>query len=203
MGKDGVEEKVKKFREMTQEEYVEQQRGKRIDEFAPPQTSSRANTHQTFDDSGKSVNPELIAPIQKTWSDVRPRVKTPPAPIISDIILDDRKGLYFSSFKNQSANMTYKNFVKSQESVPIENEICEEEDCSADKRLPEKRKNEMKHIEIAPPPTYDYYGPTPKQSRFKKPFESDIREAFAQGTKSLEAKHNDRQLSKQYDFTFD
>lgn len=202
VGKEGLDEKVKKFREMTQEEYVEQQRSKRIEEFAPPQTSSRSNSQLTFDDSGNSSLPAAAATAKKSWSDVRPRVKTPPPPIISNFDLDEQKGLYFSSSsKKPSTSMKYKNFVKPQEPTPIENELSDDDSSPAVR--PEKRKHNADHTEIAPPPTYDYYGPTPKQQKSQKPFTSDIREAFAQGTKSLEAKCQDRQLSKDYDFTFD
>lgn len=202
LGKEGVEDKVKKFREMTQEEYVEQQRSKRIDEFAPPQTSSSSKSLNTFDEKGRSVSSESNSSAPKTWSDVRPKAKTPPPPDIGDLsALNEQKGLYFTSSKKPTT-VKYKNFVQPQEPVPIENELSDEDD-SVQKPKPQKRKSEMEHAEIAPPPTYDYYGPTPKHSRPKKPFESDIREAYAQGAKSLESKGNERQLSKQYDFTFD
>ncbi|XP_028158601.1 coiled-coil domain-containing protein 174 [Ostrinia furnacalis] len=200
LGKEGVEGKVKKFREMTQEEYVEQQRSKRIDEFAPPKSSSSSKSVHTFDESGRSssgLNPST----PKTWSEVRP-MEAPPPPDIGDIsALDEQKGLYFST-KKPANTIKYKNFVQPQEPTPIENELSDDEG-EGEQIRPQKRKSERDHSEIAPPPTYDYYGPTPKHSRPKKPFESDIREAYAQGAKSLEAKGNDRQLSKAYDFTFD
>lgn len=203
LGKEGVDEKVKKFREMSQEEYIEQQRSKRIDEFAPPQTSFSSKSLCTFDKSGRNVSSETIVSEPKTWSDVRPRLSTPPPPDIGDIsTLNAQKGLYFSTSK-KPATVKYKNFVHTQEPTPIENELSDEEDSQGQKSHPQKRKHELEHAEIAPPPTYDYYGPIPKHTRPKKPFESDIREAYAQGAKSLELKGHERQLSKQYDFTFD
>ncbi|CAG4960000.1 unnamed protein product [Colias eurytheme] len=196
LGKEGVEDKVKKFKEMTQEEYVEQQRAKRIDEFAPPETSNVSlKSKYTFDNQGNKRDSN----IQKTWSDVRP--KTPPPPDIGDVSNIEPKGLYFTT-KKQEKTVKYKNFIKAQEVVPIQNELSDEEDETKNKR-PEKRKHESNHAEIAPPPTYEYYGPVPKNVKSKTPFHSDIRESFAQGAKSLEAKPSSIHLSKHYDFTFD
>ncbi|KAL4717289.1 hypothetical protein ACJJTC_017176 [Scirpophaga incertulas] len=201
LGKEGVEGKIKKFREMTQEEYVEQQRSKRIKEFAPPRTSTSERSELTFDDSGRSVG--KLKKSLKTWADVRPNVRIPPPPDISDIIVtEEQKGLYFSTSTQSKSQMKYKNFVQPQESIPIENELSDHDDDNTVPRR-EKRKKSSNHVEIEPPPTYDYYGPAPKISKTENPFKSDIREAYAQGAKSLENKPNDRQLSKQYDFTFD
>ncbi|KAM3961204.1 coiled-coil domain-containing protein 174 [Aphomia sociella] len=201
LGKEGVDEKLKKFREMTQEEYVEQQRDKRIDEFAPPQTSSASKSNYSFDATGKMVDLQTNKPAEKSWSDVRPRVKTPPPPIIGDI--NEQKGLYFSTVKKSESNVKYRNFVKAQEETPIVNELDESENNEVQSHRLKKRSHETNHTEIAPPPTYDYYGPVPKHSKHDKPFESDIREAYAQGSKSLETKLSNRQLPKHYDFTFD
>lgn len=226
LGKDGVEDKVKKFREMSQEEYVEQQRDKRIDEFAPFQTASSSKSNYTFDDSGSMVGVDSFTPA-KTWTDVRPIAKNPLPPDISDIEL--QKGLYFSSKQQQDDNkapnslvnvrkrnetppppisnvntkrdIKYKNFVKSEEPTPIVNELSDdEEDNEVQVRVNDKTR--IDGAEIAPPPTYDYYGPIPKKVKHQKPFSSDIREAYDQGKKSLEAKSSSRQLSKDYDFTF-
>lgn len=200
IGKDGVESKVKKFREMTQEEYVDQQRAKRIDEFAPIPGSSRNGSNNTFDERGKVLAPDNSPPRSKSWTDVRPKVKTPPPPIIGDIELE-QKGLYFSSKKSlPKPSVLYKNFVKAQP-TPIENEISDDE--SEVHRRSEERNPEANHAEIAPPPTYDYYGPVPKKFKPEKPFVSDIREAYAQGAKSLESKSCSERLPQHYDFTFD
>ncbi|KAJ8711710.1 hypothetical protein PYW08_008664 [Mythimna loreyi] len=204
IGKEGVDGKVKKFREMTQEEYVEQQRDKRIKEFAPPQTSTSGNS-SIFDDKGNKVDSKETA-ATKTWADVRPRVSTPPPPEIGELTdITQNKGLYFSSSKNNdgpSKNFKYRNFVKAQEPTPIVDEL-EDTDAVADDTRREKRKLDSGSVEVPPPPTFEYYGPTIKQTKFEKPFESDIREAYSQGAKSLETKSSGRQLPKHYDFTFD
>ncbi|CAH0731927.1 unnamed protein product, partial [Brenthis ino] len=198
VGKDGVQDKVKKFKEMTQEEYVEQQRAKRIDEFAPPKTNESDRSKFNFDLRGNKI--ELNKENQnKTWSDVR-RPKTPPPPTIGDLSDDTQKGLYFTTKKTEKV-VKYKNFVKSQEATPIANELSDEEESI--RCVPEKRKFNVEHAEIAPPPTYDYYGPTPKHTRLEKPFSSNMREAMAQGSKSLETKESNRKLPQHYDFTFD
>lgn len=222
LGKDGVEDKVKKFREMSQEEYVEQQRDKRLDEFAPFQSSSSSKSNYTFDDSGSVVGGFTPA---KSWSEVRPKAKTAPSPAPLDINdIEIQKGLYFSSKQQKEDNIIpssvneriiprtpiisnvgtkrdvkYKNFVRSEEPTPIVNELNDDE---TDVQVRVNDKRSIDGAEIAPPPTYDYYGPIPKKVKHQKPFQSDIREAYDQGTKSLESKSSSRQLSKDYDFTF-
>lgn len=208
IGKEGVEGKLKKFKEMTQEEYVEQQRDKRIEEFAPPQASTSGNSraNSKFDDKGNKVGSNN-ATATKTWADVRPRPETPPAPEIGDLNeIPQNKGLYFSSAKKNDGNsFKYRNFVKAQEPTPIVDELDDTDatDSVADNARTEKRKHDPESVEVPPPPTFEYYGPTIKQTKFDKPFESDIREAYSQGAKSLETKSSGRQLPKHYDFTFD
>ncbi|CAB3233552.1 unnamed protein product [Arctia plantaginis] len=226
IGKKDVEGKLKKFREMSQEEYVELQRSKRINEFAPLHTSTSSNLN-VFNDRGKilkydgtpttnawddgrlkpvSPPPSNIADLhehvhQKTWTDVRPSRKTPPPPDIGDLSESSQKGLYFTSNKKKENNVKYRNFVKAQELTPIVNEVYEPEDAFENRE--DTRDHETSGTEVAPPPTYDYYGPVAKKAKFKKPFESDIREAYAQGAKSLETKNSNRKLPQHYDFTFD
>lgn len=197
VGKDGVEP-TKKFREMSQEEYVEQQRAKRLDEFAPPQVGHNRRSVSTFDNRGRIVDGEPATP--KTWSDVRPRLQTPPPPDIGPIA---NKGLYFSTARedDNKSSFKYKNFIKPQDSEPIVNELSDDEaEASPPMR---KRKSTQEGTEIAPPPTYDYYGPTLKHLKTKRPFESDIRQAYAQGTKSLEPKESHRHIRNEYDFSLE
>lgn len=227
LGKDGVEEKVKKFKEMTQEEYVEQQRSKRLDEFAPFQSTSSSMSNYTFDNSGSMVGVDASIPARK-WSEVRPKAKTPPPPDLNDFE-QQQKGLYFSSKQQkedgivQSVNVKqwpktlpppvisnvrtkrdvkYRNFVKSEDSTAIVNELSDIDDDETDREINTKDKRRIDGGEVAPPPTYDYYGPVPKKVKHQKPFQSDLREAYDQGTKSLESKASSRQLSKDYDFSF-
>ncbi|CAH2054569.1 unnamed protein product, partial [Iphiclides podalirius] len=198
IGKDGMDEKLKKFRELTQEEYVDQQRAKRIDEFAPPRQSSREGRRSNkFDEKGNAFSSDTNA-APKTWAEVRPR--TPPPPVIGPIEEESPKGLFFTTKK---ANVKYKNFVKATEPTPIENELSDDENCAEGNERPEKRKSEGNSTEVPPPPTYEYYGPVPKHSKSNKPFHSDLGEAYSQGAKSLEPKASNRQLPKHYDFTFD
>ncbi|KAG6461668.1 hypothetical protein O3G_MSEX012772 [Manduca sexta] len=200
IGKEGVGGDIKKFREMTQEEYVEQQRAKRIDEFAPPQTatsSKNKDTNTFFDDRGSQIRSET--PIQnKTWSDVRPVV----APLSSDTCdiadVPENKGLYFTTAKK---NVKYKNFVKVTEPTPIVNEVSDEEGENNERT--DKRKLDNSGAEIEPPATYEYYGPTPRKTKPQNPYKIDVREAYAQGAKSLESKSSNIKLPEHYDFTFD
>ncbi|XP_023945433.1 coiled-coil domain-containing protein 174 [Bicyclus anynana] len=201
IGKEGNEDKPKKFREMTQEEYVEQQRAKRIDEFAPVKSSNSVNSTNEFDTQGRRLNSNTDTVKVKTWSDVR-RVEAPAPPVIGDISDASQKGLYFSTKKNE-AILKYKNFVKAQEPVPINNELSDDEVSGNTRPKPDKRKDGEEYVEIEPPATYDYYGPIPKNRKLDKPFNSDLREAMAQGNKSLERKESSRKLPEHYDFTFD
>ncbi|XP_050679418.1 trichohyalin isoform X2 [Leptidea sinapis] len=196
LGKEGVEGDIKNFKEMTQEEYVEQQRSKRIEEFAPPtmNDSLAKRSEYLFDAHGSKIHSEK----PKTWSEVRH--VTPPAPIISDQNDDGAKGLFFSSKKCEQT-VTYKNFINTEDTTPIENELSEDEDIHCDGL--KNRKRNATHTEIAPPPTIEYYGPNPKHRKAEIPFESDIRESYAKGTKSLESKSSGIHLPKHYDFTFD
>ncbi|XP_047537677.1 coiled-coil domain-containing protein 174 [Vanessa atalanta] len=198
VGKEGTNSNVKKFREMTQEEYVEQQRSKRNDDFAPPQTANSVKSKYSFDTRGNKIDSETTK--NKSWSDVRP-VNIPSPPIIGDISAT-QKGLYFSTKKDEII-VKYKNFVRAEEPIPINNELSDEEDSGMERNMPEKRKCDSGCIEVEPPPTYEYYGPTSKQTRREKPFTSDLKEAMAQGSKSLEPKESTRQLPKCYDFTFE
>lgn len=200
IGKEGVDEKIKKFREMSQEEYVEQQRDKRLEEFAPPQTSNKNDSLYTFDPQGRMVSSDSKMEVKKTWSDVRPKVKTPPPPDIGEITT--QKGLYFTSSKNAEPVVKYRNFVRAQEPTLIVNELGGNESIGRE-NVADQDAADPNHAEIAPPPIYEYYGPVPKYSRPNKPFESDIREAYAQGAKSLETKSSHRKLPQHYDFSFD
>lgn len=212
IGKEGIlGNKGRKFREMTQEEYVDQQRSKRLDEFAPSSTSSSSNktSMYSFDVTGKKVRPdeaESRPRLNKTWAEVRPDVEPPPPPLIGDIT--EQNSLYFTTKKGTkppdphnklASKIKFRNFVRAQEPTPIIDEMLSETSVSE----PGNEQLNSYSTEIAPPPTYDYYGPVPKQPRIQKPFLSDINEAYAQGSKSLESKSRDLQLSKQYDFTFD
>lgn len=199
IGKEGGSEK-KRFREMSQEEYVEQQRAKRINEFAPPQTatSSRADT---FDFKGRKVKATESPATGKSWADVRPKPQTPPPPDLSDY--QEQKGLYFSTATNTSGpKALYRHFVKAQELSPIVNEVADSKTFEDEnlERLPAQN-----HIEIAPPPTYDYYGPAAKCSRQhdQNPFHSDLREAYEQGVKSLHKGPSNHKLSQLYDFAME
>ncbi|XP_041982795.1 coiled-coil domain-containing protein 174 [Aricia agestis] len=199
IGKEGVEDKVKKFREMTQEEYVEQQRSKRIDEFAPVKDDHHSKASKyVFDEHGRKVNTESDKPAEKTWASVR-KIEEPS--MTFDEFVDNEmgehlKGLFFTSKKPKKIN--YKNFVKQQELVPIQNELDNEEGTT-EKKI-EKRKLLNEGAEIEPPSTFDYYGPVSKHRKPQKPFDSDLSEAFAQGSKSLEPKESKARISKQYDF---
>lgn len=180
---------------MSQEEYVEQQRAKRINEFAPPQSSTREKSMYTFNKDGRKIHSDNKT---KSWSEVRP-MNTPPPPNISDITDDTNKGLYFTTKKPETI-VKYKNFIKATEPTAIVNELSDDEE---DVQRQSEGNVSCSKAEISPPPTYEYYGPEAKYRKADKPFKSDIREAMEQGARSLETKESNRKIGKQYDFTFD
>lgn len=96
----------------------------------------------------------------------------------------------------------YRNFVRAQDPTPIINEIDDNRE-SHDENL--ERHSETNHAEIAPPPTYDYYGPAAKRGRQREenPFQSDLREAYEQGVKSLHKGPSSHKLSQLYDFSLE
>ncbi|XP_068619695.1 coiled-coil domain-containing protein 174 isoform X2 [Battus philenor] len=194
IGKEGMDEKVKRFKELTQDEYVEQQRAKRINEFAPLKQSHKKVTNKEFDTKGKTIADTNIS-ATKTWADVIP-TPAPQPPVVEPIMEESPKGLFFSTKKN----VKYKNFVPA--STPIQNEIDDEQNSTTVGQRPENNCG-GNSAEIPPPPTYDYYGPVPKQPKNDKPFDSDMKEAYTQGAKSLEPKVSTRKLPKHYDFAFD
>lgn len=75
---------------MSQEEYVEQQRAKRIKEFAPPQIATSCKS-DTFDVKGSKIKATERPATSKSWADVRPKPRTPPPPNISNY--QEQKGL--------------------------------------------------------------------------------------------------------------
>lgn len=150
-----------------------------------------------FDDHGQLIGAESST--NKTWADVRPETDENFAINIESE--EEKQGLFFSSSKRVEKCVKYKNFVKANEPTPIINEVICEENVDISKITQEKRKlNE--HAAIPPPPTMDYYGPASKQSKSDVPFKSDLHEAYAQGVKLLQPKHQKMKISKDYDFMF-
>lgn len=96
--------RIKRFRVMSQKEYVDEQRSMRIKEFAPKATVTSAPSGFSFDTQGRKTE---ATESPSTYSDY---VET--------------KGLYFSTAKPKPAlKNLYTNFVKAQEPTPIINAI--------------------------------------------------------------------------------
>uniref|UniRef100_A0A1Y9IVJ3 CCDC174 alpha/beta GRSR domain-containing protein n=1 Tax=Anopheles minimus TaxID=112268 RepID=A0A1Y9IVJ3_9DIPT len=160
---------------LSQHEWNEQKRSERIAEFAPPPTvdqsenfkpmlwkHSQPATHSDMDSdsSEASENEEIV---------VGPM---PPMTPLEDIPLPEQedsssKSLFFTTKKNPPKRELKRRNLNAVEMVtpatkqpcpvPIVNELSdtEEPDTGSETSLPERR-----GVEIEPPPTYDYYGPT-------------------------------------------
>ncbi|GBP15213.1 Coiled-coil domain-containing protein 174 [Eumeta japonica] len=201
IGKEKLLEDEKKFRLMTQEEYVEQERSRRIEEFAPLKSTRNKDrkSDRNFDSKGNALESNKDeSSTTKTWADVRPEADSKTQYNIEED--NPNKGLYFSSNTKLIRDNVYKNFVRPQDPVLIVNELDVGNMDMSDKAV--KRKAETSSAEIPPPPTFDYYGPVSKQSRSHMPFHSNLQEAFEQGVQALETKEGKHKLSNQYDFTF-
>lgn len=201
IGKDGSKDK-KRFREMSQEEYVESQRSKRNKEFAPPSTITSSKSDYTFDGKGSKVETTETPMPSTSWAEVRPKQRTPSPPNLSDYV--EQKGLYFSTAKTRlEPKLLYTNFVRAQEPTLIVNELDVNSVEVNDENS--ERPSDENYTVIPPPPTYDYYGPQPvrSQQREQNSFQSDLREAYEQGVRSLNKGPSRRKLSELYDFAMD
>lgn len=156
-GKEGVKE----HREYTQEEWVEKKRRERPSEFAPPTAFQK----RSFDKGG----PENY----------------------------EDKSLYFSTKKSENKREhskrsinPYKRNASPERRTPIVNELSDDDDCSSDYQQEkigddDVDSNRGRGVEIAPPPTFDYYGPGSSKKQKTKPKKDDIEASIAAGLNYL------------------
>ncbi|KAL1398256.1 hypothetical protein pipiens_009111 [Culex pipiens pipiens] len=118
---------------------------------------------------GMDYNPLLMPPPTTSGGGAEPEeISMPSIPGMEDIFLPEApptRALFFTTKKKEFKRRNYEttaetaekrpNLEQQQHRVPIRNELSEDEE--------EKKEEEVqrgKGVEIAPPPTFDYYGPT-------------------------------------------
>lgn len=179
IGKEGV----KKHYEYTQEEWVEKKRSERPAEFAPP-TSFRKNFNS-------KIVPETVSS-------------------------DSDRTLYFSTKKqnkettSQTTSRRNLNYYKESAEftpTPIINE-CEETppECSYSSDIQgtlysDDSDDEIrgKGVEIAPPPTFDYYGPTETKRTKRENKKENLEDSIAAGLKFLREQAEQKEKSNKRD----
>lgn len=175
VGKEGV----KQHYEYTQEEWVEKKRSERVTEFAPP-TAYR-----------KNFSSKVVAEPSES----------------SD------KSLFFSTKKRNNDKDTYTrrnlNYYKesaSFEPTPIVNECAEAEsshheyDSQSMENLDDSDEDDRgKGVEIAPPPTFDYYGPSGGKKRKREHKKENLEDSIAAGLKFLRDQAEQKQKPNKRD----
>ncbi|XP_077285926.1 uncharacterized protein LOC143911074 [Arctopsyche grandis] len=201
LGKEDSEKQRHKV--MTQEEWVDKKRKERPKEFAPQSESRYSNKKSTsFDDRGFYFDTQgdssLRAP---TWEDVRP-TNSMDNPGTS-LAAASNQSLYFTT-KKRKDDIKNKYFDPSVNTgvtfdpVPIRNEAAEDDGVKIDTKCPSERKG----AEVAPPPTYEYYGPADRK-RKKEEKKIDVEESFEVGLHLLEEKALKKGQRKGRDFADD
>lgn len=160
-GKEGVRE----HREYTQEEWVERKRKERPTEFAPPTSFHRSSKHVDRDQRSDTA---------------------------------ENKSLYFST-KNpddkrntskESINPYKRRNVSPEIRTPIVNELSDNDDNEHYKSPKHDRSDSDderrgRGAEIAPPPTFDYYGPSGSKKHKTQHKKENIHDSISAGLKFL------------------
>ncbi|XP_018576141.1 coiled-coil domain-containing protein 174 [Anoplophora glabripennis] len=193
IGKEGV----KKHYEMTQEEWVDKKRDERPKEFAPPQAYNKRD----FRSSVKASNSEdTDKSLKFTTKKSRNRNKNKRKMHTTDT--SHEKGI--ASIVEEDVHQSV-----ATEPTPIE-DLCTDIDFD-DRLLAEYSKamhdigvadtngtSERKGAEIAPPPTYEYYGPSgTKRPKSAKP-ETNIQNSIEAGLKFLRKQVEEKQKTSRH-----
>lgn len=179
IGKEGVKEHY----EMTQDEWVEKKRNERAEEFAPPQIYSKREFRSSVKTSNSGETDKSLKFTTKKFKTKKGRrEKVNVEAEVSDTLED----IY------QSVAM---------EPTPIEN-LCEEADFDDHNKTMHEKIYETetissgstrKGVEIAPPPTYEYYGPSDSKKRKYVKSEVNIQNSIEAGLKFLRKQVEDKQ----------
>lgn len=109
----------------------------------------------------------------------------------------NKRNLYFSTKKSNHINPYKTNQTSAQHTPkPIVNELSEDEEEPSDnhRRHP---KDSKKGVEIPPPPSFDYYGPSgAKKTKVEKP-KSSIEDSITAGLKFLRKEAEKRSVSRE------
>lgn len=172
-GKEGVRE----HREYTQDEWVEKKRKERPTEFAPPTAFHRSSRDKSERDN-------------------------------SDTIYEN-KSLYFSTKKpsdkrnksKESINPYKRRNASPEIRTPIVNELSDDDasprhrESSSD----DDSRTRGKGVEIAPPPTFDYYGPSGSKKHKVQHKKENIEDSISAGLEFLRQQAEQRQKPNKRD----
>lgn len=168
-GKEGV----KQHREYTQEEWVEKKRRERPEEFAPPTAFQKRSKTKTDRDSSEVY---------------------------------ENKSLYFSTKKSADSNRNinpYKRNIVPETRTPIVNELSDDDSVydkemrTSDPDSDDERRG--KGVEVAPPPTFDYYGPSSSKRHRVDRKKENIEDSITAGLNYLREQTEQKQKSHKRD----
>ena len=160
----------------TQEDWVDKKRGERIKEFAPtPELSSRKHTKDRKDNENRN---DFTVDTSKPPPKIRNPSKRPINPY-------KRRKSDEPERQTTSCNSPIRNLVDESDSDSSSRESGSERNESVEKR-----------VEIPPPPTYDYYGPSgAKKSSKPRTKAVSIEDSISAGLKFLRQQAEDKQGS--------
>lgn len=167
---DKGKEGVKERREYTQEEWVEKQRKERKAEFAPPTSFQRSTRKESVENDDDDYD-------------------------------TSSKSLYFSTKKfdfskgktKETINPYKRNNDSTEHRTPIVNELSDDDN---DDVMDERR---GKGVEIAPPPTFDYYGAGSAKKQKKEHKKENLEDSISAGLKFLREQAEQKQKSHKRD----
>ncbi|CAH1104679.1 unnamed protein product [Psylliodes chrysocephalus] len=184
IGKEGVKE----HQIMTQEEWVEQKRADRQKEFAPPtnyRKDFRANIKQT-DREDTEVDKTLTFTTKKAsnsrWKFERNT--------INDEFNYSKSSTYFEEI-HQSPNIQQTPIKDLDTGLDFDDTLLEE----YNKIIGNSNKI---GVEIAPPPTYDYYGPSQNKIRKHEAKQTNIHDSIEAGLKFLRKQVEEKEKSTKH-----
>lgn len=224
IGKKGVKE----FQEYTQEEWVDKKRQERISEFAPPQEIRRdfksrvTNDIPSFEDKNSlyfstKKNKDNVTKTRR-YNEEKSSFKT--TQIINEV--DDASGCnsfskstllgvnpYKSSYTESSKDFSTNKTKPSFKATPIVNEVADNSDDNSDSdnssvglnsyKSSYTESSKSKGVEIAPPPTYDYYGPSTTKKQKTDYKSADVEDSISAGLKYLRQQAEQKQKSNKRD----
>lgn len=150
-------EEEEKMKESERQQYVRPWDKDKIPEDAPKEWEYKAErepmSQEQWVELKRQERPQEFAPIAVEGPSYRTAPSQPDYQ--SDEYVEESKQLFFTS-KKKPQQFKKRNYIDEPPSVPIRNELSDDSD----------EDSKQKGAEIAPPATYEYYGPSSsKQSR--------------------------------------
>lgn len=172
---DKWEYKPEKPEPMSQQQWNDMKRGERNPDFAPP-TSTESFNRFTTKKPNPDRNPNFAPPPTESFN----RFTTRPE-INLDIELPPSTESFhrFTTIKPKPIKRRNENMFN----APIQNELD-----GNDFPVEQDESNKRRRAEVAPPPTFDYYGPTPTSKPKPKGVNPDLTESIEAGLRFLREK---------------